>query len=136
MKPKLETRNAKLPPERAAVIARCPRCGEPVQRGRCTNVIKCAYLLPAARSLETRPGKAAVTLIELLVVLAIIGLLAALALPVAVRAFKDAKRDLIRLQRGHNATLELFARDEREEENDPRLRAIRQRQELNWTGGR
>jgi hypothetical protein len=50
MKP--ETRNPK--PEtadRGEVIARCPKCGEPVTRGRCTNIVTCAYTLPEARTL-------------------------------------------------------------------------------------
>jgi type II secretory pathway pseudopilin PulG len=75
-------------------------------------------------------------LIELLMAIVIIAVLVSLAAPVAVRKFKESKRELLKLERGRNATIELFARDEAEEARDPRLRAIRAQQELNWLGGR
>ncbi len=55
MKP--ETRDPKPePPERSEVIARCPKCGEPVRQGRCTNAVKCAYTMPAARLINPQPA--------------------------------------------------------------------------------
>jgi len=43
--------NRPEPKEPARVVARCPRCGEPVERGRCTDVVRCSYTLPEARML-------------------------------------------------------------------------------------
>lgn len=54
MKTETETRRrGDAENESGEVIARCPRCGEPVRHGRCTNIVKCAYTLPAARLLAT-----------------------------------------------------------------------------------